>query len=86
MGACHRQHMTALKHMFGQPLGPAGIRRAGFQDGFHFDRSLWVHRHQQTSVGLGITKPRKILPLHPLHTTLDMLPIPVTLIRQDALL
>ena len=35
MGACHRQHMTALKHMFGQPLGPAGIRRAGFQDGFH---------------------------------------------------
>ena len=33
--ARHRQHMAALQHMFGQPLGSAGVGRTGFQNRFH---------------------------------------------------
>ena len=35
MGAGHGQHMAALQHMLGQPLGAAGVRGAGIQNGFH---------------------------------------------------
>ena len=33
--ARHRQHMAALQHMLGQPLGAAGVGQARIQNGFH---------------------------------------------------
>ena len=35
MRAGDRQHMATLQDMFGQPLGAAGVGRAGIEDGFH---------------------------------------------------
>ena len=35
MGACHSQHMTALKYVLCKPLRSAGERRAVIQDGLH---------------------------------------------------
>ena len=35
MRARHREHVTALEHMLGQPLGAAGVGHACFQNGLH---------------------------------------------------
>jgi hypothetical protein len=48
MGAGHGQHVTALQHVFGQPLRAAGVGRAGVEDGFH-------QRELRGAVGLART-------------------------------